>query len=362
MGRVRRDDDRHGDDPRGADQVGTERTSLAAEVRGRRTARGLSRADLARLTGYSATYLGQLEQPGRPVPARPVVAAVDRALGAQGALVRLREAALAARDAEPLAGSAGPLAGSENSSRRRIRGLLEQRTSEERLDRFDRRVAELVDAAGRLAPTVVAARVVEEQRAADILLASRLLPDQQVRLFVLSGHLAGLLALALVDAGEMRAASVSCLEAAVFTELTGHEGLRAWTLAINGLIETATRIYGTTPRPGMAPGAAPLEPAPPFPVPPARPAPTHPLPPADQPFGAHDAGFDAWPEPGDLESLDPLGAVPDLEAVPDLGAWVGEDDAHQSAAMLHPRFTPFATAWMRRRQPSDRAPTFIPPV
>jgi transcriptional regulator with XRE-family HTH domain len=214
------------------------------EVRRRRRERGLSRDELARLTGYSRHYLSQLEQPSRGIAARPVVAAVDAALDAGGALIDLREAAVAAR-ADRLARGRDP----EQESRRRMQNLLDHGKSDHELDLLDSLVAGLIATADRLAPADVTALVLDQQRQVDALLRTPMLPHQQFRLYMLAGHLAGLLAISLLDMNELAKASTCCLEAAVFTELTGHEGLRAWTLAVNGLIDAAARKAGDEAKP-----------------------------------------------------------------------------------------------------------------
>ncbi|CAJ59679.1 hypothetical protein FRAAL1014 [Frankia alni ACN14a] len=220
------------------------------EVRRRRCERVLSRDELARRTGYSRQYISQLEQPSRGIPSRPVIAAVDAALEAGGALVDLREAAVAAR-AERLRRRPDP----ERESRRRVSDLLDHRRSDRELDYLDRLVADLIAKADRLDPQDVTARVLDQQSVVDSLLGTPLLPHQQFRLFMLAGHLAGLLAISLLDVDELAGASTCCLEAAVFTELTGHEGLRAWTLAVNGLIDAAAR-RGCAADTGQGPEAA----------------------------------------------------------------------------------------------------------
>jgi len=221
---------------RSRQSAGTAEDLLPVEIRRRRCERGLSREELARRTGYSRQYIGQLEQPSRGIPARPVVAAVDAALQAGGALVDLREAAIAAR-AERMSRRPDP----EQEARRRINDLLDHRRSDTQLDRLDRLTAELIAVADSLPPAEVSARVMDHQAFVDRLMRTPMLPHQQFRLFMIAGHLAGLLALALLDMNEPAKASTCCLEAAVFTELTGHEGLRAWMLAVSGLVDAAAR-------------------------------------------------------------------------------------------------------------------------
>ncbi|WP_026311270.1 helix-turn-helix domain-containing protein [Parafrankia elaeagni] len=221
---------------RGRQGLSTAEDMLPAEIRRRRCESGLSRADLAVRTGYSRQYISQLEQPSRGIPARPVLAAVDAALEAGGALVDLRETAIAER-----AERRGRQPDAEAESRRRIGELLDHRRSDRELDYLDRLAADLIAAADTLEPADVTARVLDQQTFVDQLLRTPMLPHQQFRLFMIAGHLAGLLAISMLDMDELAKASTCCLEAAVFTELTGHEGLRAWTLAVNSLIDAAAR-------------------------------------------------------------------------------------------------------------------------
>jgi transcriptional regulator with XRE-family HTH domain len=207
-----------------------------AEVRRLRRASGLSREELATLTGYSRQYLSQMEQPSRGIPPRPVVEAVDTALRADGTLVALRDKAAAAKSRRP-AVARDP----REESRRRVHDLLHNRRCDADLDHLDQMVGELIAMADALNPRDVSARVLEQQAFVDGMLRSSMLPHQQFRLYMIAGHLAGLLAIAQLDLGDLATANTCCLEAAVFTELTGHEGLRAWTLAVNRLVDEAAR-------------------------------------------------------------------------------------------------------------------------
>ncbi len=221
---------------RGHDGTATAEDLLPLEIRRRREERELSHENLAEITGYSRRYISQLEHRSRGIPALPVLKAVDAALAAGGALVRLRHAAAEARS-ERLRRRPDP----EVESRRRIHDLLDRELYDRKLDFLDRGVAELIESVEHLTPAGITTRVQDQQHLADVLLDTRMLPHQQLRLFMLAGHLAALQAVALLDDNEFQKASTCCLEAAVFTELTGHEGLRAWTLAVNSLIEAAVR-------------------------------------------------------------------------------------------------------------------------
>jgi transcriptional regulator with XRE-family HTH domain len=221
---------------RGPEGTAADAESFHREVRRRRCARGLSRDELAARTGYSRQYVSQLEQPSRGVPARPVVVAVDAALDADGALITLRDTAAAIR-----AEQAGRPRDAADESRHRVQKLLANRRRDDELDYLDRTVGELIALAGSLGPCDIRDRVLHQQEIVDGLLGAPMLPHQQLRLFLIAGHLAGLLAIALLDLGELSGACTCCLEAAVFTDLTGHAGLRAWTLAVNRLVTEAAR-------------------------------------------------------------------------------------------------------------------------
>ncbi|ABD09907.1 transcriptional regulator [Frankia sp. CcI156] len=326
---------------RGRHDAATAEDLLPAEVRRRRCERVLSREELARRTGYSRQYIGQLEQPSRGIPSRPVIAAVDAALEAGGALIDLREAAVAAR-AERLRRRPDP----ERESRRRVSDLLDHRRSDTELDYLDRLVADLIAKADRLDPQDVTAQVLEQQNVVDNLLHTPMLPHQQFRLFMLAGHLAGLLAISLLDVDELAGASTCCLEAAVFTELTGHEGLRAWTLAVNSLIDAAARqvCEGTEPgtEPGIVSGDGPGAPVPPDPRsgPPGEPsAPRYALADGDDSGG---------------ETLDEMLIAPGGRATPP-----------RLIALVKGRIARFATASTRRAvpiPPTSISRAFRPPV
>lgn len=70
---------------------------LAGEIRSRRHAAGLSHAELAVKAGYSREYVRRAESPVKGLPSAELVHALDRALGADGALLVLREQAESAR-------------------------------------------------------------------------------------------------------------------------------------------------------------------------------------------------------------------------------------------------------------------------
>ena len=76
-------------------EFGDARAVLAAEITRRREEAGLSRGELAELVGYSRDYVGRSEKPRKGLPSAELVEAIDRALGARDALVRLRARAAA---------------------------------------------------------------------------------------------------------------------------------------------------------------------------------------------------------------------------------------------------------------------------
>jgi transcriptional regulator with XRE-family HTH domain len=219
---------------RGPDGMPAAEDVFHQEVRRHRRARGLTRDELAARTGYSRRYIGQLEQPSKGVPARRVVAAVDAVLRAGGRLLALRDQAAAdqaaARAPDP-----------ELASRRRVAELLRSRPCDAELDHLDQALGQLIATVETLGPRDTRDQVLEAQRLVDDLLRLPMLPHQQFRLFLIAGQLAGLLAIASLDLDELPAANACGLEAAVFTELTGHEGLRTLTSAVNRLVGEAGR-------------------------------------------------------------------------------------------------------------------------
>ncbi|XVV04504.1 helix-turn-helix domain-containing protein [Actinosynnema sp. CA-248983] len=66
---------------------------LAGEIRRLRNEAGLSQPQLAQRTGYTRQYISLAERPQRNLPSSDLVRALDAALGAQGALIELRESA-----------------------------------------------------------------------------------------------------------------------------------------------------------------------------------------------------------------------------------------------------------------------------
>lgn len=72
---------------------------LATEIRNRRKTAGLSQPQLAALIGYTRQYVSLAERPKRGLPSAELVKAIDDALGAEGALVDLRQQAHTAQKA-----------------------------------------------------------------------------------------------------------------------------------------------------------------------------------------------------------------------------------------------------------------------
>jgi transcriptional regulator with XRE-family HTH domain len=72
---------------------------LADEIRVRRRAAGLSQPALAAQIGYTPQYVSLAERPNRGLASESLVRAIDEALGADGALLALRDQAYAARTA-----------------------------------------------------------------------------------------------------------------------------------------------------------------------------------------------------------------------------------------------------------------------
>ena len=92
-------------------EISDAKAALAAEISRRREDAGLSRGELAELVGYSRDYVGRAERPLKGLPSAELVAAIDEALGATGALIELRDRAeaerLTRRPGRRVAGTAG---------------------------------------------------------------------------------------------------------------------------------------------------------------------------------------------------------------------------------------------------------------
>lgn len=84
------------DNPRIADGAGPE-AALAAEIRRRRKAAGLSQTDLAVRVGYSREYVSRAERPSKGLASAGLVCVLDDALDACGELVALRQNGVTAR-------------------------------------------------------------------------------------------------------------------------------------------------------------------------------------------------------------------------------------------------------------------------
>ena len=89
------------------DEAGTAVVRLAAEIRRRRHAAGLSQPQLAGRVGYTRQYVSLAERVSHNLPSRELVAALDAALNAGGELVRLREQARAEQNMRRQAVTAG---------------------------------------------------------------------------------------------------------------------------------------------------------------------------------------------------------------------------------------------------------------
>ncbi|WP_214404785.1 helix-turn-helix domain-containing protein [Pseudonocardia lacus] len=73
------------------DGAGAAEAALAAEIRRRRQAAGLSQAQLASAVGYTREYVSRAEQPSKGLVSVALVEGIDNALEAGGALIELRE-------------------------------------------------------------------------------------------------------------------------------------------------------------------------------------------------------------------------------------------------------------------------------
>ncbi|MGB3437624.1 MAG: transcriptional regulator [Actinophytocola sp.] len=82
-----------GDGATADDQPASAAELLAHEIRRLRNAAGLSQPQLAEAVGYTRQYVSLAERAGKNLPSRDLVSALDKALQAGGALLKLREQA-----------------------------------------------------------------------------------------------------------------------------------------------------------------------------------------------------------------------------------------------------------------------------
>src|SRR5918998_3440953 len=91
------DQPRRGRPPNPVDPEPSHTARLGAELRTQRTAEGLTLQALGDLTGYTPQYVSEVER-GKAAPARPFIAACERALQTDGALEQLLPAAIQERE------------------------------------------------------------------------------------------------------------------------------------------------------------------------------------------------------------------------------------------------------------------------
>jgi transcriptional regulator with XRE-family HTH domain len=207
---------------------------LAAEIRRRRTDRGLGRAELAALVGYSAEYVGRAERPRKGLPSADLVAAVDRVLDAGGALVELRSRASALRGGRqplPTPDPSAP-AGPDGD----LLGLAERAEASDVAGASVDAVEEIGELLARSYAGAPPERLLAEvrRRAAEVaaLLDRRSTLRQRRRLLVVGGWLALLGATLHVDLGNRAAAAAARAAAAALGRETGHDELVAWSVEI----------------------------------------------------------------------------------------------------------------------------------
>jgi transcriptional regulator with XRE-family HTH domain len=85
--------------PTGGDEADLAVIRLAQEIRRLRTAERLSQPDLAAMIGYTPQYVSLAERPHKGLPSAALVTAIDKALGAGGALIKLHRQAKVQRQA-----------------------------------------------------------------------------------------------------------------------------------------------------------------------------------------------------------------------------------------------------------------------
>ncbi|MFI2229057.1 helix-turn-helix domain-containing protein [Nocardia testacea] len=158
---------------------------LAAEIRRRREKAGLSQPELGSLVGYTKQYISLAERPKNGVPSRELVAAVDRALNAGGALLTLRAAAkqeqwaLRSQSSAPASVEPGSLTAD----------ILESDTANEAIDQLARAVISIAEAHTSTPAHRVLEEVLRLHRATNALLKGKQRLSQRRELFRIQSEL-----------------------------------------------------------------------------------------------------------------------------------------------------------------------------
>jgi transcriptional regulator with XRE-family HTH domain len=104
------------DDLRAQAEGASPEAALAAHIRRRRSAAGLSQAGLANLVGYSREYVSRAERPSKGLASAELIRVIDTALHADGALIAHRAQAHSERMARRHRGACRPTPSDDDAS------------------------------------------------------------------------------------------------------------------------------------------------------------------------------------------------------------------------------------------------------
>lgn len=198
------------------------RDAFAAELARRRADVGLSLADLAYAAHLNRGYVGHLER-SRRWPSRPVAAALDAALDADGRLLGLWHAA-----ETPTALVTAPSDGAELEAVELARRVAASDLSGPTLTHLEATVDDLATAYPSADPETLLPRVRAHLAYVRRLIDARGTLDERRRLLVLAGWLSLLAATLYIDVEQQRPARGWLATAADLARQTGHDEIHAW--------------------------------------------------------------------------------------------------------------------------------------
>jgi transcriptional regulator with XRE-family HTH domain len=234
---------------------------LAAEIRRRRTSKGLTQSQLAAKTAYSREYTGRAERPGAGFPSPEVVNAIDVVLEAGGELVVLHARADAQRHARRLlhktGGNAGVAVDSPGGgqiaatgsrvgdhpdearndalstdeaaeSLSRMQWFIQVNVDDDVLDALAFAINDVVERYETDGPAVLARRVRDLRSLSHRYLQGHQHPRQRERLYLIAAKLAGLLGYMAVNQGRPSLGRTYCAEAFQLASQIGAKDVQAW--------------------------------------------------------------------------------------------------------------------------------------
>jgi hypothetical protein len=197
-------------------------TDFGRELARHLAERGVSLHQAARLTHYDVSYLSKVVN-GRKPGSRQLAGALDRLLGANGALADLITD-------KPLAAVAAPVAGDETEAWELSRLVAASDVGAATLNRIEQAVDDLAIAYPGTPPAELLGRVRRHLGYVARLLDARKTLDEHRRLLVASGWLALLAATCAIDLRWWDAASARLRTAEQLARETGHAEMTAWCL------------------------------------------------------------------------------------------------------------------------------------